>query len=50
MPAPDQIHPYYLRERGVMETDEQYAKRMEELDKREAFFASLVTPTPKEPK
>ena len=42
MPTADQIHPHYRRERMTMETDEQYAERMKELDQREAFFKSLT--------
>ena len=42
MPTADQIHPHYRRERMAMETDEQYAERMKELDQQEAFFKSLA--------
>jgi hypothetical protein len=49
MPAPNQIDPYYLRERGAYETDEQYADRMQKLDKRDEFMRSLFQPTPPRP-
>ena len=44
MPAPDQIHPHYIRDRMAGETDEQYAARMKELDDREAFLSQFATP------
>lgn len=46
MPNPNQIDPYYTRERGMFETEEQYAERMKQLDKREALFDSICAPQP----
>lgn len=41
MPDPKQIHPSQLRERGPMESDEQYAERMKLLDVRDEIIASI---------
>jgi hypothetical protein len=46
MPDPNQIDPYYLRERGLCETDEQFADRMKALDRRDEFMRSLFLPRP----
>lgn len=46
MPMQSQIHPYYLRERGAMETDEQYTRRMAELDARDELIRSTASPAP----
>ena len=44
MPMPNQIDPYYSRERGAFETDTAYAERMAKLDKRDEFMRSLFQP------
>lgn len=46
MPDSNQIDPYYSRERGMFETEEQYAERMKQLDKRAALLDSICTPQP----
>jgi hypothetical protein len=41
MPNATQIHPSELRERGILETDDQYAERMKRLDSRDVMIASF---------
>ena len=36
------LDPYYGRQRGPLETDEQYAQRMAELDRRDALWARVT--------